>query len=240
MKTLPEVLHFWKSLVSSVRNCNTSTHHTAWLRIPPPARSPGAARAAPTRRGPGLAHPGVPPGLLPPRPARGRLARPVTGRSPERWAPQPRPCGTRRGPTCSLSSSTIAPLSSTPRSRAGSAALARSRRRAEAHARREAEPRARPTLPSRRGRDRAGPSGTGVSRTGGGTGADRPARPRPAEGSATSAPRYRRHAPARPLRRCDGRGFGCPRLGLLAWRCRSGPCERPALGWGESRGPGRR
>lgn len=127
MKTLPEVLHFWKSLVSSVRNCNTSTPHrlAADSATGPLARS----RAhSPDRGGPGLARPGVPPGLLPLRPARGRLARPVTGRSPERRAPKPRPCGyaARRGPTCSLSSSTIAPLSSTPRSRAGSAALAHS------------------------------------------------------------------------------------------------------------------
>lgn len=226
MKTLPEVRHFWKSLVSSVRNCNTSTAHrlaaaapTRTRGIPPPARSPGATHAAP-RRGPGLAHPGVSPGLLPPRPARGHLTRPTTDRSRECRAPKPRPCRTPRGPTCSLSSSTIAPLRSTPRSRAGSAALVRSRTRAGAHARREAEPRAHhPALPPQERQ-----SGPGVSRRWGGAGDDRPARPRPAEGSATSAPRCRRHAPARPTRRCDGRGSGCPRLGLLAWRCRGGPC----------------
>lgn len=53
MKTLPEVLHFWKSLVSSVRNCKRKrrargwSHHTSSLRALLP-RSAGLT---------GLSHP---------------------------------------------------------------------------------------------------------------------------------------------------------------------------------------
>lgn len=238
MKTLPEVLHFWKSLVSSVRNCNTSTPHrlAADSAAGPLARS----RAHSPDRGGGRAWrvPGS-------RPASSRYGQhgdasrgrwpagvPSAGpRSPDRAA-------TRRGAAPPARSPAAPSPRSAPRRAAGPEAprsLTHSRTRSEAHARREAEPSApHPSLPPRER-----PSGPGVSRTGGGAGADRLARPRPAEGSATSATRRRRHAPARPLaalRRAELRLLA-PRPAGVALLERA---VRTADPRGESRGLGRR
>lgn len=222
MKTLPEVLHFWKSLVSSVRNCNTSTPH----RLAADSAGPLARSRAhsPDRGGPGLARPGVPPGLLPPRPARGRLARPVTGRSPERRAPKPRPCGYAARPHLLALQQHHRPAqlhAAQPgrKRRASSLTHARAQKRMRGARRSQAHP----TLPSRRGRDRAGPASRARGAGPAPTASRGPASPR-------GAPRQPRAAAATPRRGLCGAATG----GASA--ARASACWRGAAGGGRANG----
>ena len=239
MKTLPEVLHFWKSLVSSVRNCNTSTAH----RLAAAAPGPVASRRRPARPAPhtqprGGGRAWRTPGSHPASSRHGRHEDTSRGRRPTEVASAgPRSPGraARRAAPPARSPAAPSPRSAPRRAAGPEAPRSFAHARAQERMRGARRSRARTTPPSRLRSDRAGPA----SRAGGaGPATTAPRGPAPPRG----APRQPRAAAATPRHGPRGGATGGARAARVSASSRGAAGAGRANGrpWGERCGLGQR